>query len=61
MRQLAATLETLGSARWVLIDSNTGKPRELEKIDDLLTSPSASPASASADLPAMLLSALDYV
>jgi hypothetical protein len=61
VRQLAATLETLGSARWVLIDSNARKPRELEKIDDLLTTPSAGPASASADLPAMLLAALDYV
>ena len=61
VRQLAATLETLGSARWVLIDSNTHQPRELEKIDDLLTTPSASPASASADLPAMLSAALEYV
>jgi hypothetical protein len=61
VRQLAATLETLGSARWVLIDSNSRQPRELEKIDDLLTTPSASPASASADLPAMLLAALEYV
>ncbi len=61
MRQLAGTLETLGSARWVLIDSNTHQPRELEKIDDLLTTPSASPASASADLPAMLLAALEYI
>jgi hypothetical protein len=61
LRQLVATLETLSSARWVLIDSNTNKPRELEKIADLLTTPSASPSSASADLPAMLLAALEYV
>jgi hypothetical protein len=61
LRQLVGTLETLGSARWVLIDSNTHTPRELEKIDDLLTTPSAAPASASADMPAMLLSALEYV
>ena len=61
VRQLAATLETLGSARWVLIDSNNRQPRELEKIDDLLTTPGASPSSASADLPAMLLAALEYV
>ena len=39
VRQLVATLETLGSARWVLIDSTTNKPRELEKIADLLTTP----------------------
>jgi hypothetical protein len=55
------TLETLGSARWVLIDSNARQPRELERIDGLLTTPNAAPASASADVPAMLLSALDYV
>ena len=61
VRQLVATLETLGSARWVLIDSTTNKPRELEKIADLLTTPGATPASASADLPAMLSAALDYV
>jgi Aerotolerance regulator N-terminal len=60
VRQLVATLETLGSSRWVLIDSNAKRPRELEKIDDLLTTPGASPASASADLPAMLLAALEY-
>src|SRR5271156_5398490 len=55
VRQLVSTLETLGSARWVLIDSNTDKPRELDKIADLLTTPGATPSSASADLPAMLL------
>src|SRR5271163_3663680 len=60
VRQLVTTLETLGSSRWVLIDSNDKKPRELEKIDDLLTAPGASPASASADLAAMLLAALEY-
>jgi hypothetical protein len=61
VRQLVATLETLGSVRWVLIDSNRSQPRELEKIDDLLTTPSAGPASASADMPALLLSALEYI
>ena len=43
VRQLVATLETLGSARWVLIDSNANKPRELEKIDDLLDDARARP------------------
>src|SRR6516164_3367932 len=61
VRQLVQTLETLGSARWVLIESTTAKPRELEKISELLSTPSAGPASASADLPAMLLAALEYV
>jgi len=60
-RQLVQTLETLGSARWVLIESTTAKPRELESVADLLTSPDTGPASASADLPAMLLAARDYI
>ncbi len=61
LRQLAQTLETLGSARWVLIDSTANKPRELEKVDDLLTAPDTGPASSSADLPALLLAARDYI
>jgi len=61
IRQLVGTLETLGSARWVLIESTTNKPRELGTITDLLTTPSAGPSSASADLPAMLIAALEYV
>src|SRR5262249_24762860 len=54
VRQLARTLGTLGSARWVLIDSGTNKPRELESADALLTVPAAGPTSASADVPALL-------
>jgi hypothetical protein len=61
LRQLVQTLETLGSARWVLIESTTNKPRELESIKDLLTAPATGPSSASADLPAMLLAARDYI
>jgi Aerotolerance regulator N-terminal len=61
VRQLVQALETLGSARWVLIDSTTNQPRELEKVSDLLHSPAAGPATASADVPAMLLRAREYV
>ncbi len=61
VRQLVQTLETLGSGRWVLIESTTNKPRELESVKDLLKSPSTAAASASADLPAMLLAARDYI
>ncbi len=61
LRQLVPTLKTVGSARWILIESTTGKPRELESIDDLLTSPSTGPASASADIPGMLLAAREYI
>ncbi len=44
-----------------MIESTTNHPRELESPDGLLTSPAAEPASASADLPAMLLAARDYI
>ncbi len=61
LRQLVMALETLGSAHWVLIDSTSNKPRELEAVSDLLTSTSTGPADSSADLPAMLLAARDYI
>lgn len=60
-RQLAFTLEKLGSARWVLIDSSTNQPREIESPSQLLERPDAGPVDASADLPAMLESAYDYI
>lgn len=60
-QQLATALRTLGSSRWVLIESTTNKPRELESPDALLSSPSTGPASASADVPAMLQAAHDYI
>ena len=61
VRQLVQALETLGSARWVLIESTSNKPRQLESVSDLLTSTGTGPADASADLPAMLLAARDYI
>src|SRR5471032_2391021 len=51
--QLVHTLQTLGSARWVLIESACHEPRELDSPAALLNLPSAGPASASADLPVM--------
>jgi hypothetical protein len=60
-RQLVQILETLGSGRWVLIDSASREARELETPAELLKLPTAGPASAPADLPAMLRSAYDYV
>jgi hypothetical protein len=59
--QLARTLSTLGSARWVLIDSVSNHPRELESIDELPRLPSTGPAAASADIPGMLQAARDYI
>jgi len=60
-RQLVDTLKTVGSSRWVLIESSTNKPRELETIDALLATPSAEATSAASDLPAMLQAARDYI
>lgn len=60
-QQLARTLNTLGSAKWVLIESTTNLPREIESPDTLLNLSSTEPASASADMPAMLQAAHDYV
>src|SRR5436305_67203 len=48
-RQLARALGLLGSGRWVLIESTTNAPREIESPDALLRLPAADPASTSAD------------
>ena len=58
---VAQTLATLGSSRWVVIDSVSQEPRELKSPAELLESPAAQPASASADLPALLQAAHDYI
>ncbi|MCX7419764.1 MAG: BatA domain-containing protein [Planctomycetia bacterium] len=60
-QQLVNTLNMLGSSRWVLIESTTNVAHDLESPDALLKLPSCEPASASADLPAMLQAARDYV
>jgi hypothetical protein len=59
--QLARTLATLGSGRWVLIENTMRVPVEIESPDALLKLPSAEPASTSADLPAMLEAASEYI
>lgn len=60
-QQLVQTLQTLGSARWVYVDSTTHEPQEIESPQAILNLPSASPASAPADLPLMLQAAHDYI
>jgi hypothetical protein len=60
-QQLSRTLSTLGAARWVLIESTTNQPRELESPGALLNLPSATGTSASADVPAMLEVAREYI
>jgi hypothetical protein len=59
--QLARTLTMLGSGRWVLIESTSNTPEVIESPDALLKVPSTEPASTSADLPAMLEAARDYI
>jgi hypothetical protein len=58
---VAQTLATLGSSRWVVIDSVSREPRELQSPTELLESPAARPVSASADLPVLLQAAHDYI
>jgi hypothetical protein len=59
--QLVATLRTLGSSRWVLIDGPHAPPRELSDPNELRTLPQTEGTSASADLPAMLEIARNYL
>ncbi|QDU89828.1 hypothetical protein Pla175_32240 [Pirellulimonas nuda] len=60
-RQLVDTLQTLGSKRWVLIDSATLKPQEISSPAALLDAPQTTGVSASADVPAMLGVVHDYI
>lgn len=59
--QLTETLKTMGVGRMVLIESNRAVPQELESPDSLLESQQTGPSDASADVPAMMLAALDYI
>src|SRR5207244_3701982 len=61
LRKLSSALSTLGSSRWVLIDSVTCQPTELQSPIALINSASGSGTSSSADLPSMLQVAYDYV
>jgi hypothetical protein len=60
-QQLARTLAVLGSGRWVLIENTTNAAEEIESPAALLKLTEAEPASTSADLPAMLEAARDYI
>src|SRR5580700_3047106 len=61
VHQLAQTLATLKSAHWVLIDSTTKKPVQLDSPEALLRSASAEATSAATDLPALLEAAYEYI
>jgi Aerotolerance regulator N-terminal len=63
VRRLASALETVGSAKWVVVGGAGGasKPRSFEAPAALPVAPEATASSASADLPAMLQAAHDYI
>ncbi len=60
-KQLVSALSMLGSGRYVLIDSVTQSPQEIEAPKSLLDLPNAGPASAPTDMPGLLQAAHDYV
>ncbi len=60
-RQLAQALQTIGASKWVLIDSNSVEPQTFETLDALVDSPDTKASSATANLPAMLQAAVDYL
>ncbi len=61
VRQLAQTLETVKSSHWVLIDSTTKKPLQLDSPGALLSSAESEGTSATSDLPGMLEAAYEYI
>ncbi|HSG71335.1 MAG TPA: BatA domain-containing protein [Planctomycetaceae bacterium] len=60
-QQLVQSLSLLKSNRWVLIDSANNSPIELESPEALESILEAEPASASADIPAMLETVHNYL
>jgi Aerotolerance regulator N-terminal len=61
LRQIAQTLKTLGSTNYVLIESNRTSPQVFDTLDALVDSPATEASSATADLPTMLQTAVDYM
>ncbi|MEM6470775.1 MAG: BatA domain-containing protein [Planctomycetota bacterium] len=59
--RVGETLETMGVRRLLAIESNQVKINEIEGTDDLVGSPTFGPSSASADIPAMILAALEKI
>ncbi len=60
-KQLVQALQTLGSSRFVLIESTNHVPYEIDSPAAILDLPATGPASSSADLPMMLQAAHDYI
>jgi hypothetical protein len=60
-QQLAGALQTLGSKHWVTIDGTSAKAAAFESLEGMVDSPAFQSSGASADLPKMLESALEYL
>lgn len=60
-KQLVSALNMLGSGRYVLIDSVSQTPQEIESPKSLLDLPNAGAASAPTDVPGLLQAAYDYI
>lgn len=58
---LTETLTTMGVGRVVLFESNSAEPKEAESPEKLLDLPEVGPSDSSADIPSMMMSALDYI
>ena len=61
LERVAEAMGDLGEARLVLIDSATGKAQEVPSPDVLPDLSFTAPTDASADIPGMLVTALDYI
>lgn len=61
LRKIAQSLQTLGATNYVLIDSNSAQPQAFDTLDALIDSPATGASSATADVPTMLQSAVDYL
>ncbi|MFK8113810.1 MAG: BatA domain-containing protein [Rubripirellula sp.] len=61
INQLTQSLGVLKSNRYILIDSVTAQPIEIESVEDLSDLPEVSAVSQSSDLPAMLETVEEYI
>ena len=61
LERVSEAITELGGARLVLIDSATGQAQEVPSPDTLPELSSAAPTDSAADIPGMMLSALDYL
>lgn len=61
LTQMKQTFQTLGINRLTVIESNRAETVELESPEKLLELPEATPSDASADVPGMMIEALEYI